>query len=204
MIQNLIRIKYCPGEWDVKLSILIWSLFGVFNSPQKWIKTIWLEVKFLVRFLGEFQKDISKLTDLYSTFKWCAYRSKYSAHHSQSSVLLIPLSYLIPTVKIIKRLIWSESIFDPVQISLFTISTLNFFSLNLTEFFKRNSVKYFYFMLVILFLVTNLVPYTRALHASKGVWWEKMWKRCCKGRERPPTKSKFTYMTSLRIFFLLT
>ena len=142
-------------------------------------------VKFLVRFLGEFQKGISKLTDLYSTFKWCAYRSKYSAHHSQSSVLLIPLSYLIPAVKIVKRLIWSESIFDPAQISLFTISTLNFFSLNLTEFLKRNSVKYFYFMLVILFLVTNLVPYTRAfaLHASEGVWWEKMWKRCCKGRE---------------------
>ena len=115
--------------------------------------------------------------------------SKYSAHHSWSSVLLIPLSYLIPTVKILNRLIWTESTFEAAQISLFTIST--FFFTQLHRFLKRNSVKSGIF----LFHANYIVPSNQssALHASEGIWCEKKCKNAVAKGERPPTKSKFTY-----------
>ena len=52
-------------------------------------------------------------------------------------------------------------------------------------------------MLVILFLVTNLVPYTQA----KACGEKKCENAVAKG-ERPPTKSKFTYDIISNFFYL--
>ena len=117
--RNYTRNKATKIWWSWKMKIKFWSILNF--VPKRWIEDwikifrlfdsvlsvtekldsanpqLWLERHRIMRCQAEivwFEGGSS-----YSTFKRRVHGSEYSAHHSRLSVLLIPLSYLIPTVQ---------------------------------------------------------------------------------------------------------
>ena len=118
------------------------------------------------------------------------------------SFTIISRSYLIPTVKIVKRLIWSESIFDPAQISLFTISTLNFFFTQPHRIFKEE------FCQIFLFHAGYIVPSNQSSALHQSLCLTRKRRRVVRKnvktllqRERDLQLNLNLLMTSFRIFF---